>query len=354
METGIVWVKLLMAPLRWMRRLKEPLLSFFLDESNKFIGNLFTGGLNILPLNYLEDGRTVIDLENLILDGTSVIPSHNPIGDEIDITEEEVIRYREIGAYYESLAKNIDADNDGIPDILDKKELRITSHFSIFGGTWGENSTPPEPFNAADIDINYQVRIEGNIAIAPTSGSQVILSGPIDNPYNDISQNRYVAEKDCFIVFFWRQAAENEGRNLNMNLLPFQKGTYNFTLGSRYYTLNYSNIDAKYYLVIASPTFHTNSEGMVTSVTLNYILPDNTVVDPENFVTILQLQIERKSGSRIQLGSLYESVESNRTIKDITNVTIETPFPLSDIASVSVNYNDFLGNEYDVIWRKDY
>lgn len=38
-----------------------------------------------------------------------VIPSHDPVGDEIEITPEETDRYRELGGYYESLAKNIDA-----------------------------------------------------------------------------------------------------------------------------------------------------------------------------------------------------------------------------------------------------
>jgi len=319
----------------------------FLDGSNRFIGNLFAGGLNILPLNKLEDGRIEIDLQNLTLEGTRVIPSHDPIGDEINISEEEAVRYREIGAYYESLAKNIDADNDGVPDILNKKDLRITSHFSVTGGKWGINNTAPMQFDALNLIINYQVRIEGNISLAPTSGLQVKFEGPSDGPYTDISQNRYVADKDCFIAFFRRESQQQQGNGG----LPFRKGTYTFSIENQSFTLNYSNIDAKYYLVIASPTLHTDNEGKITSVTVEYKLPNNSIVDPEDFVTILQLQFQKKDGSRLEMGALYEAVETNRRIKDIKNITLDTPFPLSDLSGLSVNYNDFLGNEYDVTWR---
>jgi hypothetical protein len=319
----------------------------FLDGSNRFIGNLFAGGLNILPLNKLEEGRVEIDLQNLTLEGTRVIPSHDPIGDEINISEEEVVRYREIGTYYESLAKNIDANNDGVPDILNKKDLRITSHFSVTGGKWGINNTAPMQFDASNLITNYQVRIEGNISLAPTSGLQVRFEGPSDGPYTDISQNRYVAEKDCFIAFFRRESQQQQGNGG----LPFRKGIYTFSIENQSFTLNYSNIDAKYYLVIASPTLQTDNEGKITSVTVEYKLPNNTIVDPEDFVTILQLQFQKKDGSRLEMGSLYEAVESNRRIKDIKNITLDTPFPISDLSGLSVNYNDFLGNEYDVTWR---
>jgi len=330
----------------------KPTALVFLDGSNSYIGNLFAGGLNMLPLGDIEESATVIDLNNLTLEGTSVIPSHDPIGEEIDITSEEAIRYRELGGYYESLAKNIDADNDGIPDILNKKDLRVNSQFRIFGGSLGVNNTPPSQFDVSGLRINYAVRIEGNISMAPPNGNYVALSGPEDTPYSDIVTNRYSADKDCFIAFFSRNGESLPDNPLGNNLLPFKKGTYSFTLnGNTDYTINYSNIDAGYYLVIASPTLHTNNEGMITSVSVNYSLPDNTPVDPENYVTILQLQFQNKDGSRLEMGGLYESVQSKVTIKDLTNITLTNPIPLSNLDGLSVNYNDVLGNEYNVVWK---
>jgi len=330
----------------------NPTALVFLDGSNNYIGNLFAGGLNMLPLGDVGESVTVIDLNSLTLDGTSVIPSHDPIGEEIDITEEEAIRYRELGTYYESLSKNIDADNDGVPDILDKKDIRINSQFRIFGGSWGVNDLPPSQFDISDLRINYAVRIEGNISMAPANGNNVTLSGPEDNPYTDIARQGYQADKDCYITFFVRPGESLQDDALGNNFLPFKMGTYSFTLdGSKNFTLNFSNIDARYYLVIASPTLHTDDNGMITSVSVDYILPDNTVVDPENYVTILQLQFQNKDGSRLELGSLYESVQTKITLKDLTNIALTDPIPLSNLDGLSVNYNDILGNEYNVVWR---
>ena len=89
-----------------------------MGENNSYIGCLHSGGLNALPLISLKEGdNTVIDLSTLTLDGTNVIPANNPIGDEIKLNQDEIERYQQLGAFYESLSYNIDADNDGIVSV---------------------------------------------------------------------------------------------------------------------------------------------------------------------------------------------------------------------------------------------
>jgi hypothetical protein len=324
----------------------------FLDANNKYIGNLFTGGLNMLPLGNLKDDQsTVIDLQSLTLDNTSVIPSHNPIGDEITITDAEITRLKELGGFFESLAKNLDADNDGVPDVLSNKQLTISSHFSIYGGHWGTDNTPPPPYDASRLYINYQVRISGNISMAPANGNTVALSGPDGSAYTDIKTNGFVADK-CFIAFFDRETPAAAGAPWGTSFMSFKKGTYSFTLnGTQFYSLNYSNFNAMYYLVIATPTLHTDSNGMITSVSIDYKLPDNTIVNPTNYVTILQLSFTDKNNNRVELGSLYAGVPTAGTLTDFSNVVLDTPIALSTLSQLSVNYNDLLGNEYDVAWR---
>jgi len=325
----------------------------FLDANNKYIGNLFSGGLNMLPLGDLKDGEsTTIDLQSLTLDNTSVVPTHNPIGNEINITAEEITRLKELGGFFESLAKNLDADNDGVPDVLSNKQLTISSHFSIFGGHWGTDNTPPPSFNASQLYINYQVRISGNISMAPANGNSVALSGPDGSAYTDIKTRSYLADQDCFITFFNRETQASQGAPWGTSYLPFKKGTYSFTLnGSQIYSLTYCNVNAMYYLAIATPTLHTNSNGMITSVSIDYKLPDNTIIDPVNLVTILQLQFCNKNGNRVELGSLYAGVPTAGTLKDFSNVVLPNPVALSTLDHLNVNYNDLLGNEYDVTWR---
>ncbi len=220
----------------------------FLGAGDQYIGNLFAGGLNVLPLSNLRDEENVvIDLANLTQDSTSVIPSHDPIGDEIDITPEEVARLRELGAFFDALAQNIDADGDGVPDLLQGRRLTLTSSFSVYGGQWGRGDVPP--------------------------------------------------------------------------------------------------------VVVAIPTLHTDLNGEITTVSLEYRSPDGTPVDPATFITCLQLQLSRFDDTRVEIGSLYERVKTNRTIEQLTSVPVGESIQVSSLRSLSVNYNDVLGNEYSIIWH---
>ena len=116
----------------------------FLDANNRYIGNLSAQELNMLPLGSLTNGEnTSIDLSTLTMVGTSVIPAHDPFGNEIVITEAEINSLKVLGGYYASIAKNIDADNDGIPDVLSKKQLVVYSKYARFSGKWGLNQTTP-------------------------------------------------------------------------------------------------------------------------------------------------------------------------------------------------------------------
>ncbi len=107
----------------------------FLDANNQYIGNLSSQGLNMLPLGNLKDGNnTQIDLSTLTLSGNSVIPSHDPLGNEIIISKAEINSLKSISTYYQSIAKNIDADNDGIPDVLSNKQLVVSTIFARYSG----------------------------------------------------------------------------------------------------------------------------------------------------------------------------------------------------------------------------
>ncbi|MBE0654110.1 MAG: hypothetical protein IH594_09950, partial [Bacteroidales bacterium] len=98
----------------------------FVDAANQYIGNLSVSGLNILPLINLSDGdNTVIDLSTLTLYETSVVPANNPIGKEIMISAEDIELLKEISSLYEAIAKNLDADNDGVLDNFTGKQLVI-------------------------------------------------------------------------------------------------------------------------------------------------------------------------------------------------------------------------------------
>jgi hypothetical protein len=172
----------------------------FLTEDNSFIGCLQSGGLNILPLVSLKDGdKTVIDLSNLTLEGSNVLPSNNPIGNEINLNPAEIERYRQFGAFFESLSMNIDTDGDGIPDLIDRKGLYVSTIYDVNCGMWGLNNTAPEIIDTSHLTINYTLRIWGEKSIIPQN-TEVTLSGPEGSPYNDIEKSYYTPAPDGFII----------------------------------------------------------------------------------------------------------------------------------------------------------
>jgi hypothetical protein len=324
----------------------------FLDASNKYIGTLSPQGLNMLPLGSLSNGEnTIIDLSTLTLVGSSVIPSHDPLGKEIPISETEINGLKAIGGYYESIAKNIDADNDGIPDILSNKQLIMSTIYGITCGHWGYNNTLPVLNDDAHFFVNYNLVIEGGKSMSFSDGS-INLSGPEGDPYSDISTWGYNLITDSyrtgFVSTFCRLAAPPAGSPWGNAALPFKKGTYTLTLdGIRKFTLDYSSIDFKQNLVLVIPTLHTNSEGKLTSVSLEYKLQNGTVIDPSNMLTNIMIQL-----SDNQHNQFY--VNANNKLTSITGfktITPDTPVDISSLASIDLWYDDLLGNQYDIIWN---
>ena len=319
----------------------------FLNEDNQYIGCLCAGGLNVLPLVSLKDGdNTVIDLSTLTLDGTSVIPANNPIGNEINLNAEEILWYKELGSYYESLSKNIDADNDGVPDILNKKALNISTLFFISCGAWGLNNSSSQVIDTSNLFINYTIRVSGGKSLIP-SNTNIVFSGPEGSPYNDIKQAGYSTGPDCFITSFSRETPSLPGDPFGTVCLPFQKGMYSLKLDNKFYSLNYSNISAKYFCILAKPSIQTNEKNEIISVSVEYRNLQNDLVTAENFVFQTQVTLEGTQDRLCQIGALWENPEA-KTNTELYNFKLKTPVPLSELRFLSVMYVDLIGNSYNI------
>jgi hypothetical protein len=314
----------------------------FLTANNQFIGSLQAGGLNVLPLVSLKDGdKTVIDLSNLTLEGTNIIPANNPLGNEIGLNTEEIEWYKEIGGYYESISKNIDVDNDGVIDVLSKKELRVSSSFLLHAGTWGINEINPEIYDTSNIRIGYSMRFSYGENILPANAQSIVLSGPNDNPYSDISMLRYATADRGFLAFFKRAG---EGQYFP----PFRKGEYTMKVNGTNYTINYSTVCPKIYLIFAEPTLHTNSNGDISSVSVKYKRFDGIEVNPDNFIYLIQIQLMSDIPNTPLGASLYSNQDPSKL--DKYNFVLPTPLPPTNLFQIDAYYQDLLGNEYNILW----
>jgi len=319
----------------------------FLDANNQYIGCLTAGGLNVLPLVSLKDGdNTIIDLSTLTLSGTNVIPASNPLGNSIMLNNEAISWYKELGGYYESLSKNIDADNNGVPDILSKSDIGLSTIFNISCGPWTLNNAAAQVVDTNHLYINYIMRMGTGKALKPVN-TNVIVSGPLGAPQNDIKQMSFAFGPDCFLASFCRETSGTQGNPLGSVMLPFAKGTYTITLDNKNYTLNYANINAKHFFILAKPTIHTNDKNEIVSVSIDYRDTENNGVIAENYVYQTQVTLDGPQTRLVQMGALWENPEA-KTNSDLYNFTLPTPVPMSQLVRLSVMYLDLIGNSYNI------
>jgi hypothetical protein len=315
----------------------------FLDENNKYIGTLSSRGLSILPLCSMPEGdSSTINLSMLSLIGTSVVPSHDPFGTEININEEELNSLNAVDGFYEYMAKNIDADNDGTLDILNDKQIIVCSNFGMIGGKFGIND---QPAVISDTAINT---IAGNTYITGGRGfvkpGNASLSGPEEDPYNNID------------LGFIEDLDNNQGFNIGFmvgNSL-FKKGTYTLTLDNKPYTISFSSIDDKSKIVFVTPHLTTNGEGKVVSISFDYRHNDAEPVDPDIFLTEFMVQMVDSSLTRIYespwVKSQYEQQDGNSLIGFESTLMMDPPLDISKLKSVDISYIDLLGNIYYTSW----
>ena len=123
------------------------------------------------------------------------------------------------------------------------------------------------------------------------------------------------------------------------------------TLDAKDYSLNYSNINAKYFLILALPSIHTNDNDEIVSVSVAYTDMDLTPVTAENFVYQTQVSLGGSQGSLCEMGALWENPEA-KTNMELYNFILTDPVPLSELQNISVMYVDLIGNSYQMRFRE--
>ncbi len=315
----------------------------FLDSNNGYIGNLCTDGLNMLPLVNLSEGdNTAIDLSSLTLSENHVLPSHDPFGNEIILTPDEVASFRNMDACYGTLAKNIDTDNNGTPDVLDHAEIVVNTDVYFMEGQWGTDNSKPVLSDTSELTINYQMYFQGGTALTFSSGN-ITLAGPMGNPYSQINTANARSNPNEGVGFMVQFMHSDPATG---NSSAFASGTYSLTLdGSHTHTLYYSSLNNKKNIILGIPTLHTDSNGQLTSVSLDFQFLDGKSINPSDMLASMMLQI-----SYTDLGQ-WSSPAITRE-NGFTSYTFSTPLDLSKISSFTVSYDDLLGNRYMADWKK--
>jgi hypothetical protein len=192
------------------------------------------------------------------------------------------------------------------------------------------------------------MRIEGDKSLYNEKFTP-LLQGPVEAPYSNIKSETRTGQ-NCFISMFNRSDF-GLAPGMKNTYLPFQNGVYSFTLSVKNkYTFTHTNVDMGNYMVIVIPTFHTDKEGYITTVTYEFELPDRTIINPRNLLSsYIRIQINNAQYNQLYEGlHLYGAYDLENY--DFYTEKIDAKIKLSDVNGVGLAYIDLLGNEYQMNW----
>jgi hypothetical protein len=274
---------------------------------------------------------------------------------------------KKVGVYYESLAKNIDMNNDGIPDVLSDINFNLNTENGFTAGNYGINgSTEPKISSTIEYKGGRSLIIEGFTNWFSKRDRNImydaILSGPEDNPHNDLENYMNKGDfndnelGDRFQLKFRRLKDE-----------PLNTGKYNLLMDNKKFSFNFNfDLNMKDFWVFTLPTLHVNSKGEITNVSLKFQLPDGREVDPKKLlstsigvqfnVLVFDKSMEKYKYQQGQgTSALVEVVRQDimTSLKkdyDFYNVKLSVPIKLSNIEGLNTTYYDMFGNRAGNNW----
>jgi hypothetical protein len=189
-----------------------------------------------------------------------------------------------------------------------------------------------------------------------------ILSGPEDNPHNDLENYMNQGDfndnelGDRFQLKFRRLKDE-----------PLNTGKYNLLMDNKKFSFNFNfDLNMKDFWVYTLPTLHVNSKGEITNVSLKFQLPDGREVDPKKLlstsigvqfnVLVFDKSMEKYKYQQGQgTSALVEVVRQDimTSLKkdyDFYNVKLSVPIKLSNIEGLNTTYYDMFGNRAGNNW----
>jgi hypothetical protein len=207
---------------------------------------------------------------------------------------------------------------------------------------WGLNTAP----KMSDIDYNsfsYHMELDGGEGFSKPNS--IVVTGPAENPYNDIS---------TFFINANGSGGFISGISRTGGL--FKKGTYSINIDGYNCTMIYSNMDASLNQLFVLPTLHTNSEGKVVSISLDYKLPDGSSIDPINFLSDVMIQFTDEAQLQYfhspWISNENTGIHKGEHVEGVFSYTPSEPIDISHLTTITIPYNDLLGNTYFINWVK--
>jgi len=304
----------------------EPVGLIFTNEAKNFLGCLkLSEGIASLPLNYLNDTVSVVNLGELSTNGTAVSSSTNILTKFMNMSTDEIQGYRYANVNFSLLVQNPDTDRNGVIDLLEGKFLRLGF---IYFGNGGNFNTTPTRLNSINVD-EYRLLFYSSESNTPDGVTFASLNGEI---------NTYTAEKKVlpYHTIFWSEIYPISTSLAGQCKVIYKDKPLYFDLPTFSGTLNN--------LIYVFPTLTYDSSNRLTKVSWKYYLGNTgKEVDATPIITDVMVQIEG-ANSRIY--------DSKNYAPESTEDVLATPLPISSIYTLNLAYNDIFGNHVVMFYRR--
>ncbi len=319
--------------------LNEPVIVIFAGATNNYLGYYaLPNGMASVPLVNVKNGITSIDLGNLSIAGQVATSANDPL-DQTTLDGNSKAALVKNGQFFSSMAKNIDADGNGVIDVLENKYYRIQPLFFVGAQNFTEQgrligNLPTQLVNSYKIAFDFSENgLAGNASTATFNG------GAFTNAVST-QANTYTTGT----TFFSPLASSNS----------FPQGTYTVSLSGK--SLNFdlpaqTSLDAG--VLIPIPALSVDQSGVLTKIAIASFSNNlgQTIANPKSLISSnLQVQIEGRGtacGSYPQSGRMYNSNDLTKS-SDLSASPSCTNLIMQKIDRIYIAYNDFFGSQYVV------
>jgi hypothetical protein len=317
----------------------NPVGLIFLGSSNQFLGYLtLQNGIESLPVKRIKSNVATVDLGTLSSSGQIVEPGHNPVGDEIPLTDDERDALAQYGGLFSAIVKNPDVDGNEVVDLLEGKTYFMELTYNFVGGAFSGNPTPTVNTRLE----RYQIHTFSNTSSCPDS---VTMTGPIGSPLaNPTTLARVQVGSYCTHRYL---SPLSSGNDLDMP----KQGDYRVDFPGETLTFQVPNqVHILTKAVAIVPTVTLDSNGKIQKISWSYRPADgsNKNLNPEHLITQIQITL---ADLQFSANGLYNSqliTSTNTTEIDLSGEGLYW----NQVGCVNTSYHDVYGNGYTFKWEK--
>jgi hypothetical protein len=305
----------------------QPVGLIFTNESKAFLGYLSLGqGIESLPLNYLNDTVSTVDLGLLTSSSTTVQPQVDLLSGKMKMSSEEIRGYRQASVNFSALIKNPDTDRNGVIDLLENKYYHIAF---IYFGDGGNFSTTPSKSDGVT-PAGFRILFMTNDATTP---DQVTFS----NQDGTLSLGTQQKKSVNGSTIYFSEMISNYNPSSTTAKINYNNQTLYFDIPDQSGTLNNA--------VFVFPTLQYDSSQKLTKITWEYFSGiSGQSVDAGRIILYVMTQV---SGTDYNI-RLYDSPNYDPKVQEDV---LTSPISVSSIGVIGMAYYDIFGNNVVIAYR---